>query len=121
MNKTKKFKSRKWLIVSISEKKYNPYKEVSEQKKRPVLIWSNSKYLKGKVICFYCTTKFNEKNKHNLFLIREKDGKKSYVDISKIFFVNNNDINWKERWFLIKDEKLRKQIIEKINTYFCLN
>lgn len=69
MKKIKKFKSRKWLIVPISEKKYNNYKNVNESKKRPVLVWSNSTQLKGKIICFYYTIKLNIRNKYNLILI----------------------------------------------------
>ena len=115
--KKNKWKSKRWHIVWISEIKYNPYKNVDINKKRPVLIWNNSLSLDGKVIAFYCTTKFDKNNKF-LYLVYENSNKKTYVDMRKIFFVNINDINWKTKLGLVKDTNVKNKIKDFITRYF---
>ncbi|MGL4948021.1 MAG: hypothetical protein ACRC42_01400 [Mycoplasma sp.] len=119
MNK-KKWKSRKWQIVSISEHKYNPYKDVSLTKERPVLIWNNAMSLNGKVICFYCTSKFNANNNHLIKINSNyiNSNKDTYIDMTKIFFVKAIDINWKSNWGTLTDHETKMKVNDFIKKYF---
>ena len=56
MNK-KKWRSKKWQVILVPEKQYNPYENVSDSKLRPVMMWNNSRSLNGWNICFYCSSK----------------------------------------------------------------
>lgn len=113
-----KYKNRKWTVVSISEKKYNPYEGVQESKERPVLVWNNSNKLFGKILCFYCTSKESSHTRNFLYEINDKNNKKTYVDLSKVIFVENRDINWNKRWFNVKDKSIKVEITERINEMF---
>ena len=113
--KKQNWKSKKWIIYDIPEYKYNYYEGVNKNKRRPVLIWNNSFSLRRKVICFHCTSKKNSKNPF-LLKINKKENRETYVDLSKIYFVNTTDINWKSKWgkIIINEDK------EKINNFLKL-
>ncbi|MGL4768988.1 MAG: hypothetical protein ACRCW6_02010 [Mycoplasmoidaceae bacterium] len=121
----KKHKTKKWRIVYISEKKYNFYENVDPNKLRPVLIWNDSNYLKGRFISFYCTTKYNLKFSHFHIKILDaksrKNGKDTWVDLSKIFFVKRKDVDWNRDSGIVKDHIIRNEIVERLSKYFCKN
>lgn len=116
--KKNKWKSKRWVIVWISEIKYNPYKDVDVKKRRPVLIWNNALSLNGKVICFHCTSKNN--NKKFCYQINQgtKIIKPTWVDMRKIYFVSTKDIDWKNKLGRITDQEAKHNIKQFIKTYF---
>lgn len=106
-----KWKSKRWKIVFILEEKYIKYKDADIKKLRPVLIWNNSLSLNKKSICFYCTSKYNEKNKFLYKVLSstidpktKRLSKDTYVDLSRIFFIKNKDIQWKKVLGTLKEE-----------------
>lgn len=118
--KKQSWKSKKWIVVLISELKYNPYKDVDEKKKRPVLIWNNSLNLNRNIICFYCTSK-NNANKPFLIDLKKtsKKGVNTFVDLSHSIFVKSYDINWNENLGSVKDDDSKKKIKFFLNKYYC--
>lgn len=115
-----KNKWRRWYIVLINEHKYNPYKDVSITKKRPVVIWNNSYKLKGKVIAFHCTSKYKKYNED--FLVKISDGtnlqKETWVNLRHLYFIDNKDIIWNKNLGVVKDKDAKEQIKNFINVFF---
>ncbi|MGL5438348.1 MAG: type II toxin-antitoxin system PemK/MazF family toxin [Metamycoplasmataceae bacterium] len=121
MNKNKKWKSKKWYIVWISELKYNPYKNIENNKQRPVIIWNNSKKLKGHIIAFHCTTKLDPNNPYMYEVINNNENKKTWVNMKKIYFVKVSDIDWTKKLGVLKNADQKEKIINFINTFFTYN
>ena len=118
--KKQNWKSKKWDIYDIPEYKYNNYEGVHKNKRRQVLIWNNSLSLRRKVICFHCTSKTNPKN-HFLLKINTKGNKETYVDLSRIYFVNIWDINWKSKWGKIIFNEDKDRINNFLKIFFWDN
>ena len=106
----------------VYEWQYNPYQNVSNKKKRPVLIWCNkSKYLSHRIFCFYCSTKFDKYNQRCCVKI-SKDlnssfKKDTYVWIHKPLLVNNVDVI-KKSWQRIENKETKEKIEQKVKTIF---
>lgn len=106
----------------VYEWRYNPYQHVSEQKKRPLLVWTNkSKYLNHKMLCFYCSTKKDNFNKKSCVLIESKLNpafdRDTYVWIHKPIVVENRDViplGWKH----IVDQPTRDNISNKVKEIY---
>ena len=106
----------------VYEWQYNPYQNVSNKKKRPVLIWCNkSKYLSHRIFCFYCSTKFDKYNQRCCVKI-SKDlnssfKKDTYVWIHKPLLVNNVDVI-KKSWQRIENKETKEKIEQKVKKIF---
>lgn len=106
----------------VYEWQYNPYENVSNKKKRPILIWCNkSKYLSHKMFCFYCSTKIDKYNKKCCIKISKKLNNSfkydTYIWIHKPILVNNSDVI-KKSWLKINNSQTRKTIKHKVKKIF---
>lgn len=116
----KKWKSKKWCVVFVKEHIYNPYKNVDMKKERPMMIWNNSRKLGGKVIAFYCTTKYKA-NRPFMYQINSDNQLNkpiTWVDLRKMYFVDMKDINWAKRWGDAKNQETRQKVVEFIKEFF---
>ncbi len=117
MNK-KKWRSKKWQVILVPEKKYNPYENVSDSKLRPVMMWNNSRSLNGWNICFYCSSKPPIKS-HKGFCFETKMKKQktnTWIYMNKIIWVHHKDIGRKIG--LVTDSKIKENIIMFISEFF---
>lgn len=106
----------------VYEWRYNPYKNVSKRKKRPILVWCNkSKYLSHKMFCFYCSTKFDKYNKKCCVKISKALNNSfkwdTYVWIHKPILVDNADVI-KNCWQRIDNKQTRENIEQKVEELF---
>lgn len=117
----KKHKFKRWHVVWVSELKYNPYRNVDEKKQRPVMIWNNSNELRGKIIAFYCTSKFDPMNPFLYCINSNYDNKIiTYVDLRKIMVIKTSDVNWQHKWGIVKNLETREKVNQFIQKFFSI-
>ncbi|MGL4647583.1 MAG: type II toxin-antitoxin system PemK/MazF family toxin [Mycoplasmoidaceae bacterium] len=114
----KPFKNKRWKIFWISEEKYNYYKDVDKNKKRPVMIWSNARKLKGWNICLFLSTKKPPINKCH-FAIKTKisnNNQDTWIYLDKILFVYYKDLG--QRGGHINDSQAKESIRKLIEDFW---
>lgn len=118
-------KNKRWNVYFTKEFKYNYYKDVDKNKRRPLFVWkSYLPTIKNHWLCFYCSSKFDKNNKELCILIDKNKNKgfskNTYIWLHKpiIFFrfdfiIFRKDNNKRPQCNII-DKTLKDQIRTKI-------
>lgn len=94
--------NRRWCVYFTKEYKYNYYRDVDLDKKRPLFVWKNNlNNIKHYWLCFYCSTQVDKYNKDYCVFIK-KDKNKGFSKDTYIW-LHKPIIFWKYDFISFRD------------------